>query len=109
MMKVRGVRPIAFTAFGCLGTLMKHDARVFEVASQSRLRNKRNGNIHDFFSHVVGKFVITKNCIVMAICLFRGGVNNVITILWIIIKSRFNFEFFILLCYGDIGRTLTLS
>ena len=27
--------------FECLETLMKHDAQVFEIASQSRLRNKR--------------------------------------------------------------------
>ena len=27
------------------------------------------------FSHVVGKFVVTKNCIVMVICLFRKGAS----------------------------------
>ena len=46
MMKARNARLIAFTVFECLGTLMKHDAPVFEVAPQSRLRNKRTGNTH---------------------------------------------------------------
>ena len=41
-------------------------------------------------SHVVGKFVVTKNCIVMVICLFRNGMRNVITPLWMIIKNKFN-------------------
>ena len=52
------------------------------------------------FSHVVGKFLVTRNCIVMVICLFRKGVTNVITMLWMIIKSRFNVEFFTLFCNG---------
>ena len=43
------------------------------------------------FSHVVGKFVVTKNCIVMVICLFRNGMRNVITPLWMIIKNKFNY------------------
>ena len=42
------------------------------------------------FSHVVGKFVVTKNCIVMVICLFKNGMRNVITPLWMIIKNKFN-------------------
>ena len=54
------------------------------------------------FSHVVGKFVVTKNCIVMVICHFRKGASNVITMLWMIIKSRFNFEVFTLFCNGFI-------
>ena len=33
------------------------------------------------FLYVVSKFVVTKNCIVMVICLFRKGVSNVITML----------------------------
>ena len=74
-----------------------HDARVFEIASQSRL--KENGILTNF-SHVVGKFLVTKNCIVMVICLFRKSVTEVITMLWMIIKSRFNFEFFTLFCNG---------
>ena len=40
-MKGRGGRPSAFIVFECLGTLMKHDARVFEIASQLRLSNIR--------------------------------------------------------------------
>ena len=52
------------------------------------------------FSHVVGKFLVTRNCIVMVICLFGKGVTNVITMLWMIIKSRFNVEFFTLFCNG---------
>ena len=52
-----------------------------------------------YFSHVVSKFNlsinvtinVTKNCNVMVICLFRKGMSNVITMLWMIIKSRFNF------------------
>ena len=43
------------------------------------------------FSHVVGKFVVTKKCIVMVICLFRNGMRNVITPLWMIIKNKFNY------------------
>lgn len=37
-----------------------------------------------------------KNCIVMAVCLFGKGVTNAITVLWMIIESRFKFEFFTL-------------
>ena len=48
-----------------------------------------------YFSHVVSKFNlsinVTKNFNVMVICLFRKGMSNVITMLWMIIKSRFNF------------------
>ena len=43
------------------------------------------------FSHVLSKFVGTKNCIVMVICLFRNGMRNVITPLWMIIKNKFNY------------------
>ena len=32
----------------------------------------------------------------MVICLFRKGVTNVSTMLWVIVKSRFKFEFFTL-------------
>ena len=35
LMKARGRRPSAFTVFECLETRMKHEARVFEIASQS--------------------------------------------------------------------------
>ena len=40
LMKAQGRRPSAFIVFECLETLMKPNARVFEIASQSRLRNK---------------------------------------------------------------------
>ena len=79
---------------------MKHDVQVFEMASQAGLRNKRI-EIFTNFSHV-DEFVVIKNCIVMVICLLRKGVTNVITMLWMIIKSRFNFEFFTLFCSGFI-------
>ena len=44
-MKARGRRPSTFIVFECLETPMKHEARVFEIASQSKLklgRRKRN-------------------------------------------------------------------
>ena len=44
-MKARGRRPSAFIVFECLETPMKHEARVFEIASQSKLKlrsRKRN-------------------------------------------------------------------
>ena len=53
------------------------------------------------FSHVVSEFVVTKNCIVMVICLFRNGMRNVITPLWMIIKTSLT-VFFILFCNGFI-------
>ena len=40
LMEARGGRPIAFIVFECLETLRKPNARVFKIASQSRLRNK---------------------------------------------------------------------
>ena len=72
---------------------MKHDARVFEIASQSRFRNKINWKYSGIF-HVFGNFLV------MLFCLFREGVTNVITMLWMIIKSRFNFELYTLFCTG---------
>ena len=94
-MKARDLRPRAFRVFKCLETLMKDDARVFKIASQSCLRNKRNGNIFTNFSHVVGTFLVTKKCIVMEICLFRNVFTNAITMLW---KIRVYSEFFTLFC-----------
>ena len=38
LMKALGGRPSAFIVFECMGTLMKHNERVFEIASQSRPR-----------------------------------------------------------------------
>ena len=37
-MKARGRMPRAFIVFECLETPMKHEARVFEIASQSKLK-----------------------------------------------------------------------
>ena len=42
-------RPIAFTVYECFGALTKHDARVFEIAAQSRLSNERNQIFTIFF------------------------------------------------------------
>ena len=36
-MKARGRRPSAFIVFECLEILMKHEARVYEMASQKGL------------------------------------------------------------------------
>ena len=44
-MKARSRRPSAFIVFECLESPMKHEARVFEIASQSKLKlrsRKRN-------------------------------------------------------------------
>ena len=38
-MKERGRRPSAFMVSRCLEPLMKHEARVFDMTSQSRLKN----------------------------------------------------------------------
>ena len=40
LMKARGRRPSAFIVFECLETPMKHEARVFEIASQSCIINQ---------------------------------------------------------------------
>ena len=39
-MKARGRRPSAFIVFECLETPMKHEARVIEIASQSKLKSR---------------------------------------------------------------------
>ena len=90
-MKARGRRANAFIVFECLETLMKHDALVFEVASQSRLRNKRKWKYSRIFHMLSASFLLRE------IVLYY---NNVITMLWMIIKSRFNVEFFTLFCNG---------
>ena len=44
-MKARSRRPSAFIVFDCLETPMKHEVRVFGIASQSKLKlgsRKRN-------------------------------------------------------------------
>lgn len=73
-MKARGARPIAFTVFECLGTQMKHDARVFELASQSRLRNKRNGNILDFF-HMFSASLLLRRTVLLWRSVFSDRVS----------------------------------
>ena len=40
LMKAQGHRPSAFIVFECLETLMKHEARVFEIASQKCIMNQ---------------------------------------------------------------------
>ena len=40
LMKARGRRSSAFIVFECLETPMKHEARVFEIASQSCISNQ---------------------------------------------------------------------
>ena len=40
LMKARGRRPSAFAVFECLKSPMKHEARVFEIASQSCIINE---------------------------------------------------------------------
>ena len=40
LMKARGRRPSAFIVFECLETPMKHEARVFEIASQTCIMNQ---------------------------------------------------------------------
>ena len=39
-MKARGRRPSAFIVFECLETPMKHEPRVFEIASQTCIMNQ---------------------------------------------------------------------
>ena len=41
-MKARGRRPSAFIVSRCLEPLMKHEARVFELASQTNVRIEWN-------------------------------------------------------------------
>ena len=63
--KARGRRPSAFIVFECLGTPMKHEARVFEIASQSKLKlrsSKRNKIVKIYVQTTVTvmiSFVIT--------------------------------------------------
>lgn len=61
----------------------------FSIAPQEETKMK----IFTNFSHVVGKFLVTKNCTVMIIRVFRNGATNIITMHWMIIKLRFQFEF----------------
>ena len=52
-MKARGRRPSAFIVFECLETPMKREARVFEIASQSKLklRSTKRNKIVKIFSN----------------------------------------------------------
>ena len=47
-MKAGGRRPSAFIVFECLKTPMKHEARVFEIASQSCIITKNEKILTDF-------------------------------------------------------------
>ena len=52
-MKARGRRPIAFIVLECLETPMKHEVRVFEIASQSKLklRSKKRNKIVKIYAN----------------------------------------------------------
>ena len=106
-MKERGGRPSAFIAFECLGTLMKHDTGVFGIASQPCVRNSGKWKYSQYIYKLSASLLFWKNCIVMVICLFRKGVTNVITMMWMIIESSFNFEFFTLFCNDFIREPIT--
>ena len=63
-MKARGRRPSTFIVFECLETPMKHQERVFEIASQSKLKRNKIVKIYvrsDFQTTgtVMISFVIT--------------------------------------------------
>ena len=87
---------------------MKHDARVFEVAAQLRLRNERNRNIHNFFTccqqvcyyeelYCYGDLSFEIGC---HQC-YHNTVDNY--------KIKVQFLILHLFCNGFIARTLTLS
>ena len=59
LMKVRSRKPSAFIVFDCLETPMKPDARVFEIASQSRLRNKIKWKYSQIF-HMSASLLLRK-------------------------------------------------
>ena len=62
------------------------------------------------YLQVVGKFVIMENCIIVIVMrVFRKGVTNVITVLWMIIEPRLHFEFFTLFCNSLILEPITKS
>ena len=61
LMKVRSRKPSAFIVFDCLETPMKPDARVFEIASQSRLRNKIKWKYSRTFHMLSASFLLRKN------------------------------------------------
>ena len=53
-MKARGRRLSAFIVFECLETLMKHEAQVFEIASQSKLklRSRKRNKIVKIYANI---------------------------------------------------------
>ena len=57
-MKARGRRPSAFIVSRCLEPLMKHEARVFDMTSQSRLKIQCNkackNNVFPQGAHTIG-------------------------------------------------------
>ena len=64
--------------------------------------------IFTIYLQVVGKFAFLEELYCyMVICLFRKGVTNVITMMWMIIESSFNFEFFTLICNDFIREPIT--
>ena len=60
-MKALGGRLSAFIVFEFLGTLIKHDARVFEIASQSPTRNKRKWKYYEEL-YCYGDLPFQKGC-----------------------------------------------
>ena len=57
---------------------MKHDARVFEVAAQSRLRNERNRNINDFF-HMLPASLLLQRIVLLWRSVFSNRVSPMLS------------------------------
>ena len=91
LMKARGCRPIAFIVFECLESPMKHEARVFEMASQSAPNCKQKKTkeqkhvIFAFFCLISAQFVMimsafftTEACLfqVATICIQRRPASS---------------------------------
>ena len=76
----------------CLGALIKHDARVLKQLFNRASGEKENENIHEFFT-CCRLVCYYEELYCYGDLLFRKGVTNVITMLWMIIKSRFNFTY----------------
>lgn len=101
LMKARGRRPSAFIVFECLETLMKPDARVFEIASQlivPHKKKKEKGNIHEFFTGRQVCFNYEKLYCYGDLSFQKGCEQCYRNAQWMIIKSRFIFEFFTFFC-----------
>lgn len=54
--QVQGSSPSAFIVFECLETLMKHNAHIFEIASQPHLGNKRKWKYSLIFHMLLASF-----------------------------------------------------